>query len=339
MPNWTYNRITCKRELAEKLLTKTDNNYILDFNKLIPMPKTLQLVAGSLEHDAIACYYLSLNKMEKKAIKELLQSKEVSYYGDYWNKYERYIKDFETNKKSLIECKKSFKKYNQDDNYKKFKNLAELGKQYVENIAEHNFAQWYDWCSENWGTKWNVEEQCDVTIDDTTDMFEITFSTAWCIPTGIFQKFFDYCEDGELHWVYEDEDYDGTHTLTKENGEVVDMIEYEEYEDESIEEYEETLPERIQAETLPPGWTWVKYDDASGHLESPEGKSYMIYDMNTKEYKIEDDSSSWHCYIEGWNIIPYTIEEIREYDKGFFKEAEGMMKTLGFIKEEEVVEL
>ncbi len=338
MPNWTYNRITCKRELAEKLLTKTDDKYIFDFNKLIPMPNTLHLVAGSTEDEAIASYYLSLKKLEQKALKELLQSKEVFYYGDYWNKYERYIKDFKTGKMSLSKCKKKFKKDKQEDNYKKFRSLKGLGKQYIDNIMQYGFAQWYDWRNENWGTKWNVNDQCDVIIDESTDTFEIIFNTAWSIPSGIFQKFFDYCEDGEFNWVYEDEDYDGTHTLTKENGNVVDMIEYEKYEDETFEEYDEVLPERIQAETLPTGWIWVKYEDRSGHLESPEGKSYMIYDLDTKEYKIDEDGS-WNCYIEGWNIVPYSSEEIKKYDQDFFKEAERMIKTFGLIKEEEVVEL
>lgn len=336
MPNWTYNRITCKKKLAEKLLTKVDDKYILDFNKLIPMPKTMKLVAGSTEDEAIASYYLSLKRFEKKAIKELLQSKKVFYYGNYWNKYERYIKDFETNKKSLTKCKKYFKKSSQKDNYKKFNNLVQLGKQYIENIAQYGFAQWYDWCSENWGTKWNVEDECDIVIDKETNTFEISFNTAWSIPTGIFNKFFDYCEDGELNWIYEDEDYDGTHTLTKENGQVVDMIEYDR--EEELEDYEEMLLERIQAETLPEGWTWIKGDRA-GHLESPEGKKYMIYDLDTKEYKIDEDSSAWHCYIEGWNIIPYTQEEIMEYDKNFFKEAEEMIRGFNILKEEDIVEL
>lgn len=45
IPNWTTNKIICKKELGDKLLTKTDEGYSLDFNKLIPMPKELKIEA------------------------------------------------------------------------------------------------------------------------------------------------------------------------------------------------------------------------------------------------------------------------------------------------------
>ena len=46
------------------------------------------------------------------------------------------------------------------------------------------------------------------------------------------------CKDGELNWIFEDEDYNGTHILTKENGELVDTVEYyeeEEFDDEEVD--------------------------------------------------------------------------------------------------------
>ena len=41
----------------------------------------------------------------------------------------------------------------------------------------------------------------------------------------------------------------------------------------------------VQAETLPKGWKWQHYDDGSGSLQSPDGKSYFSYDRQTGEYK------------------------------------------------------
>ena len=55
MPNWTYNRIKCKKELGDKLLTINEGNYSLDFNKLIPMPEDLKLDAGTIENKSISC--------------------------------------------------------------------------------------------------------------------------------------------------------------------------------------------------------------------------------------------------------------------------------------------
>lgn len=44
MPNWTHNKIICKKSIAEKLLTSFKDAYVLDFNKLIPMSSKLNLI-------------------------------------------------------------------------------------------------------------------------------------------------------------------------------------------------------------------------------------------------------------------------------------------------------
>ena len=45
----------------------------------------------------------------------------------------------------------------------------------------------------------------------------------------------------------------------------------------------------IPAEKLGEGWNWHKYNDGSGYLESPDGKQYMSYDLDTNEYKVTRD--------------------------------------------------
>lgn len=49
MPNWTHNKIICKKSITEKLLTPVEDTYVLDFNKLIPMPNELDLTCGAIE--------------------------------------------------------------------------------------------------------------------------------------------------------------------------------------------------------------------------------------------------------------------------------------------------
>lgn len=48
MPNWTHNKIICKKSITGKLLTPVEDTYVLDFNKLIPMPNELDLTCGEL---------------------------------------------------------------------------------------------------------------------------------------------------------------------------------------------------------------------------------------------------------------------------------------------------
>lgn len=51
----------------------------------------------------------------------------------------------------------------------------------------------------------------------------------------------------------------------------------------------------IESESLE-GWHWYKYDDGSGHLESPDKEEYMSYDLSTNEYKITKESD--------WELFP-----------------------------------
>lgn len=225
MPNWTYNRIKCKKSIGDKILTITENGYSFDFNKLIPMPDDLKLDAGSIEGDSIACYYLSLNDDEKNKLMKLLKSKEASYCHNYWSKYKDDIKKLENNPKRLNEKINNFNGLFDFDKEKQFTSINELGKQYVENIKKYNFPQWYDWCVKNWGTKWNVEEDVDIVYDKNIDEYDISFQTAWSVPKGIVKRYSELCEDDEeFYWEYEDEDYDGTHILRKINGEIIDTI-------------------------------------------------------------------------------------------------------------------
>lgn len=40
-----------------------------------------------------------------------------------------------------------------------------------------------------------------------------------------------------------------------------------------------------QTKLLNEGWNWVDYDDGSGHLINPDGKSVISYDYTTQEYR------------------------------------------------------
>lgn len=46
-----------------------------------------------------------------------------------------------------------------------------------------------------------------------------------------------------------------------------------------------------KAMLLDDGWKWVEYDDGSGHLENPNGKSVISYDYTTQEYR--DVHGNW----------------------------------------------
>ena len=85
------------------------------------------------------------------------------------------------------------------------------------------------------------------------------------------------------------------------------------------EDYDNMEAVKVPSKLLGEGWYWYKYNDGSGHLESPDGKQYMIYDLSTGEYK-ENKDSSWTLYYD-----PYT-EDLRKIN--FFNYAENEMLNI-----------
>ncbi|HIJ11475.1 TPA: hypothetical protein HA278_05450 [Candidatus Woesearchaeota archaeon] len=74
--------------------------------------------------------------------------------------------------------------------------------------------QEYNWCIDNWGTKWN---SCDPEIhtrgmdsDNITEHIVYKFNTAWCTPAGITiairNMLYDKYPEVEMHWFHRDED-------------------------------------------------------------------------------------------------------------------------------------
>ena len=68
------------------------------------------------------------------------------------------------------------------------------------------------------------EDDVDVVYDENKNEYDISFPTAWSVPSGIVEKYSELCSDEVFYWEYEDEDYDGTHIIRKINGELIDTI-------------------------------------------------------------------------------------------------------------------
>lgn len=86
-------------------------------------------------------------------------------------------------------------------------------------------------------------------------------------------------------------------------------------------EYEnEFIPKTRQAENLPEGWVWKMYDDGSGYLESPDGKTYFDYDWTTGEYKITPEKSYDFFMVEDYSSGGYSIggfDKFKEYAEDY----------------------
>lgn len=196
MPNHITNKLKINgskelvKEIKDYLKTEYDEGIIgIDFNKIIPMPKSLDITSGSIEDRALSLFIIENPECERK----VRHSKEI------------FIKD---SKERILDYLKS----NDEMTYSK---LLELGQKYYENILEYGYSTWYDWCIANWGTKWNAYE-CD--IEDTEDT--IYFCTAWRGVPVLIEMLSVRFPEVEFEYYYADEDFgNNVGAYTFKNGE------------------------------------------------------------------------------------------------------------------------
>ena len=184
MPNNITNKLKIN---ADKDLIKTIKDYLkidyeditvgMDFNKIIPMPKSLNMTAGSIEDIALSVYIIENPESERKIIKSkdgffLKSSKEDVLY---------------------------YLAHNKEESYEK---LLELGKRYYKNIIYYGFSTWYDWRTKIWGTKWNAYK-CDLVNTEDT----IYFLTAWQGVPRLIEILSYRFPNAEFEYYYADEDF------------------------------------------------------------------------------------------------------------------------------------
>jgi hypothetical protein len=55
------------------------------------------------------------------------------------------------------------------------------------NIKKYGYANWYDWCIANWGTKWDVGGD-GMEAQDIEGGLMLTFDSAWAPPISAYEK-------------------------------------------------------------------------------------------------------------------------------------------------------
>ena len=64
----------------------------------------------------------------------------------------------------------------------------ELERRTAANLEKYGVANWYDFCVNNWGTKWDVDpyDPSDVVVNE-YGILEFGFDSAWAPPTGVYE--------------------------------------------------------------------------------------------------------------------------------------------------------
>ena len=189
MPNHVANVIKMEGIAKLPLFSMEKGERFFDFNKLIPMPESLNLESGS-STDENVIYYLTekctipfgcLEEEKKTLAREMVHN---LFSGEKWAEevFRR------VNEKAYRES--------EGQKNKRYEN----GKTYVSNYQQYGCTTWYDWCYKYWGTKWNAYSF--EFLDDNT----IKFETAWSCPEPVIKKLAETYPDSHIeHW-WADED-------------------------------------------------------------------------------------------------------------------------------------
>ena len=167
MPNHVMNIVRFSgdadaiRQMREAIQNPEYGIGSIDFNCIIPMPPSLDLEESSRMHAGLRAY--------QDFIKVYTRGRTVN-----------------RNRLSDIPAAKeeAFLKARKDVDREVFA----LGKQAWNNLRQYGKATWYDWCFDEWGTKWNAygfdEARPLATSDDV-----IAFQTAWNAPQPVMKAF------------------------------------------------------------------------------------------------------------------------------------------------------
>jgi len=59
------------------------------------------------------------------------------------------------------------------------------------NLEVHGYANWYDYCVNEWGTKWDIGGDDGMITEDGPNALRMSFDSAWAPPTAAMEKFMD----------------------------------------------------------------------------------------------------------------------------------------------------
>ncbi len=157
MPNWVKTIVKTKPEVLKDVMSKYSNDGKFSFDKVIPMPKDLDIDAGSSGELGLMFLFLeSKDDIFKLKINRVFHSLNPFHSDIYRDR-------------RFEEIEEHFDKYNEDPEF--IKNV-ELGKKYISNYEKYGHATWYEWCTDKWGTKWDLNS-----FQSNQDT--MIFETAW----------------------------------------------------------------------------------------------------------------------------------------------------------------
>lgn len=227
MPNWVVQRLQVEGKNANKVLkelikTEDDGSLSFDFNKIIPMPESLNVVAGSISDD---CVLLFLEHIKKE--------KNFSKYYNAYRENKAYKKTtYAERKKIMKQCLEYIDHPDKNKLFATEEDVYNYGKKILDNYIKYGSMNWYDWCCTNWGTKWNA---CNTTYDENYPDV-VWFDTAWSNVRQLIYELSTRYPENKFIYDYAEEDIGAqTGYCEFQNGNIIKDIEYPNFSKEAYE--------------------------------------------------------------------------------------------------------
>lgn len=179
MPNHITNKVSVfgnASNIREMFATikggKEQDFRIIDFNKIVPMPETLNVTSGTSVDNAIA-----ILKKDEDYFKKMLEYP--------WVKEEK-----------IKSVSKLIERISSNLTEKDF----EEARMSIMNLELYGHSNWYDWSVANWGTKWNSYDNFKLSDH------QFKFDTAWATPFPVMLKLSEMFPELEFVVRFADED-------------------------------------------------------------------------------------------------------------------------------------
>lgn len=149
----------------------------IDFNKLIPMPESLRIEAGSKTTQGLKMY---------------------EDFVEAWTRKHPITSELDLDNITESEEAEFASEFSDEDREK-----WALGKIAWQNQRLYGATTWYDWSINKWGTKWNA---CEQVIHPESETPTLEFFTAWSAPHPVFEQLAERFPDVEFEHLWADED-------------------------------------------------------------------------------------------------------------------------------------
>ena len=138
------------------------------------------------------------------------------------------------------------------------------------NIEKHGYGNWYDFCVNEWGTKWDVGGDNDVDISPDGLVMSVCFDSAWAPPVAAYEKLQDMGFQVNAYYYEPGMGFCGK--WTSEDGDAY----YEVSSDDSIEDIERNIPSDILEafNIIDDIQSWQESEEELGDIDDAEDSEH-----------------------------------------------------------------